>query len=194
MITGNRANSQRWSKELPMALRAGAKTIETGAKYEWGHVGRCNCGHLVQQLTGKNDREIFSSFDGQLCEWTESALRHKEIINQDAIGNNVNQLQSYSSNHNTYTSGSFAVGDEALPSTEAMNDYCGVTMSPLEELYTILSRNGLTVSDIRDIEYLSNETVLRTLPIEYRNLRRNEPEHVAMYMRAMADCIEEQLI
>ena len=30
-------------------------------KYQWGHMGQCNAGHLVQSLTGMSDVEIVES-------------------------------------------------------------------------------------------------------------------------------------
>ena len=59
--------------ELINALREAAKRISDGAKYEWGHMGRCNCGHLVQTLTNMTDYEIAQSVNFQLDEWTEYA-------------------------------------------------------------------------------------------------------------------------
>ena len=41
----------RPSRRLIDALRATARRLEDGARYEWGHMGRCNCGHLAQTLT-----------------------------------------------------------------------------------------------------------------------------------------------
>ena len=30
------------------ALRKTAKKLEKGARYQWGHMGCCNCGNLAQ--------------------------------------------------------------------------------------------------------------------------------------------------
>ncbi len=59
--------------ELIGALRETAKRLDDGAKYEWGHMARCNCGHLVQTLTDMTDYEIAKSVDFQLDEWSEYA-------------------------------------------------------------------------------------------------------------------------
>jgi len=59
--------------ELIGALRATAERLRTGAHYEWGHMGRCNCGHLVQTLTSMSDREIVEAVDFALDEWSEHA-------------------------------------------------------------------------------------------------------------------------
>lgn len=63
----------RATKPLIDALRQSAERIATGNRYEWGHVGRCNCGHLVQSISRKTDTEIMRSFGPQLDEWTEHA-------------------------------------------------------------------------------------------------------------------------
>lgn len=59
--------------DLAKALRETADRLSDGARYEWGHMGRCNCGHLVQTLTDMTDVEIAESVDYQLNEWTEHA-------------------------------------------------------------------------------------------------------------------------
>ena len=63
----------RATKELVKALRASAAGISAGHQYEWGHVGRCNCGHLVQHVSGRTSSEIIKTFGPQLDEWTEHA-------------------------------------------------------------------------------------------------------------------------
>ncbi|MEM9017218.1 MAG: hypothetical protein AAGC68_09390 [Verrucomicrobiota bacterium] len=55
------------------ALREAADRISAGARYEWGHLARCNCGHLVQSLTRMTDVQISQAVDHQLDEWTEHA-------------------------------------------------------------------------------------------------------------------------
>ena len=58
---------------LIKALRDAARRLSNGARYEWGHMARCNCGHLIQCLTGMNDREISRTVNHHLEEWTEHA-------------------------------------------------------------------------------------------------------------------------
>jgi hypothetical protein len=38
--------------ELARALRVTADRLDDGAGYQWGHLGQCNCGHLVQTVCG----------------------------------------------------------------------------------------------------------------------------------------------
>ena len=64
----------RATQPLIQALRTSASNLQQGARYEWGHVGRCNCGHLVQSVSNKSAAEIYHSFDRDLDEWTEHAL------------------------------------------------------------------------------------------------------------------------
>jgi hypothetical protein len=55
------------------ALRTTAGRLTLGARYEWGHMGRCNCGHLVQTVTDMSAREIVEAVDFALDEWSEHA-------------------------------------------------------------------------------------------------------------------------
>lgn len=64
--------------DLICALRETANRLHRGAKYEWGHMARCNCGHLVQTLTDMTAYEIAQSVDFQLDEWSEYAQDYCE--------------------------------------------------------------------------------------------------------------------
>lgn len=56
------------------ALRATSERLEKeDTKYQWGHMGQCNAGHLIQTVTGMNSFEIVQSVDFQLDEWSEYA-------------------------------------------------------------------------------------------------------------------------
>lgn len=45
---------------LPLvdALRRTARKLSSGAPYQWGHMGSCNCGNLAQELTQLSKAEI----------------------------------------------------------------------------------------------------------------------------------------
>lgn len=60
------------------ALRTTAQRLDNGAHYEWGHMGRCNCGHLLQTLTDMTAHEIVQAADYHLGEWTEHAKDYCE--------------------------------------------------------------------------------------------------------------------
>ena len=64
--------------ELVQALRVTAQRLRDGAHYEWGHMGRCNCGHLVQTITAMTSREIAESIDFAMDEWSEHAKDYCE--------------------------------------------------------------------------------------------------------------------
>ena len=40
------------------ALRNTANQLENGNRYEWGHMGSCNCGNLAQTITTFTRAEI----------------------------------------------------------------------------------------------------------------------------------------
>lgn len=69
-------------KRLAKILRLTAARLREGGKYEWGHVGRCNCGHLVQTATDLNERQIYEYFGNKLDEWTEHAEGRCGISNE----------------------------------------------------------------------------------------------------------------
>lgn len=135
--------------ELIDALRVTADRLADGATYEWGHMGRCNCGHLVQTLLDITDQEIAASVDHQLDEWSEHA-----------------------------------------------NDYCEGTGTKVDDLFTQLYRAGLGYRDVIQLENLSNREVLQRIgrasaaenPV---HLRRNHVEDVTLYMRTMADMLQD---
>jgi len=59
--------------ELINALRLTAQRLQAGVPYEWGHMGRCNCGHLLQTVTNLSAGEIVAAADYALDEWSEHA-------------------------------------------------------------------------------------------------------------------------
>ena len=65
-------------RALSELLNETADRLDAGARYEWGHMGRCNCGHLVQTLTQMSDRQIAEAVNHQLDEWTEHAKLYCE--------------------------------------------------------------------------------------------------------------------
>lgn len=78
--------------------------------------------------------------------------------------------------------------------TELAEEYCGVTDAPISLLLKKLQDTGLTPTDIHNLEYLEDRTVLNALPGGFRWLKRNERADVILYFRTYADLLEEQLI
>lgn len=44
--------------QLVTALRTTAARLASGSSYQWGHLGMCNCGHLVQTVTTRAPQQI----------------------------------------------------------------------------------------------------------------------------------------
>ena len=77
--------------------------------------------------------------------------------------------------------------------TELAEDYCGVSKIPVDQLIGHLMEAGLTPTDIHNIEYLEDREILNRLPGGFRWLKRNVREDVIIYLKTMADMLEEQL-
>ena len=45
-------------------------------RYQWGHMGMCNCGHLAQSITGLTHAEIHASALVREGDWEEQANRY----------------------------------------------------------------------------------------------------------------------
>lgn len=129
------------------ALRQTADRLDQGARYEWGHMGRCNCGHLVQTVTNLSDHEIVKSIDFELDEWTEHA-----------------------------------------------KDYCAGTGHKVDDLFATLRNVGFTHQDVIHLENLSDRRVLARLGDGRRHLHRNSVPDVTLYMRTMADLLEDETV
>ena len=78
--------------------------------------------------------------------------------------------------------------------TEMAEEFCPVTNAPLTLVITRLEEIGLTPTDIHNIEYLSDKTVLKYLANGFRWLKRNKREDAVEYFEAFADLLEEKLI
>ena len=77
--------------------------------------------------------------------------------------------------------------------TELAEDYCGVTNTRVDMLISELQNLGLTPTDIHNLEYLQDKSVLEKLPGGFRWLRRNVREDVVVYFQTFADIFEEKL-
>lgn len=64
----------RPTPELITALRTSVERLRAGALYEWGHMGSCNCGHLVQSLTDLSRAEIHQRAMRRAGDWKEQSV------------------------------------------------------------------------------------------------------------------------
>ena len=51
----------KYSSELVRVLEKTAQRLRSDLKYQWGHMGMCNCGHLAQEITGIDKGRIHQS-------------------------------------------------------------------------------------------------------------------------------------
>nr|WP_315156018.1 hypothetical protein [uncultured Flavobacterium sp.] len=56
------------------ALRETATQIATSGRYEWGHMGSCNCGHLAQNITSFTRAEIQQFALQKRGDWSEQVV------------------------------------------------------------------------------------------------------------------------
>ena len=61
--------------ELIQALRKTAQKLANSSSYQWGHMGSCNCGHLVQEVTQLSRAEIHDyAMRTRGGDWSEQAM------------------------------------------------------------------------------------------------------------------------
>ena len=78
--------------------------------------------------------------------------------------------------------------------SEFANDYCLHTNLEVEEILDTLKNQGLTREDMRNLEYLADESILSKLPGGKRYLEKNKREDAILYMRTWADVLEEKQV
>jgi len=59
------------SIEIVQALRNTAARLKESDKYQWGHMGSCNCGFLAQEITHLSREEIHSRAMSKNGDWSE---------------------------------------------------------------------------------------------------------------------------
>ena len=70
------------SPYLINALRKTADRLEAGDSYMWAHMGRCNCGHLAQTLTGLSAESIHKRALQRHGDWTEQSEHFEPYCGQ----------------------------------------------------------------------------------------------------------------
>ena len=78
--------------------------------------------------------------------------------------------------------------------SEQTDAYCPISEQPMDLLITQMTAIGLTTTDLKNLEKLSDVAILRRLPQEFRYLQHNKRDHVVMYLRAWAEMLEEELL
>lgn len=58
------------------ALRKTANQLQNGSRYEWGHMGSCNCGNLAQTVTLFSRAEIQKHALQKRGDWSEQLVEY----------------------------------------------------------------------------------------------------------------------
>jgi len=77
---------------------------------------------------------------------------------------------------------------------EQLNDYCPTSGLPMDDLISEMLMAGLDTGDLKHLEKLSDPKVLRSLPIEQRNLKHNNKPDVMVYLNTWANLLENELL
>ncbi len=77
---------------------------------------------------------------------------------------------------------------------EQTHDFCPVSGLPMDSLIAEIMNAGLSIDDFRHLERLSDEKILRQLPIEKRYLQHNLRNDVVLYLKTWADLLQQQLL
>ena len=78
--------------------------------------------------------------------------------------------------------------------SEQLNDYCPNSGLPMDETISSLISFGFESEDLKNLERLSDQRVLLTLPPTERNLHFNMKDDVTKYLNAWADMLEDMLL
>ncbi len=78
--------------------------------------------------------------------------------------------------------------------TDQVNDYCGMTDMPMDEIISSMMEAGLERQDMIELERLNNSEVRKALGVKGINLKHNIKADVVLYMRAWAAILEEKLV
>jgi hypothetical protein len=77
---------------------------------------------------------------------------------------------------------------------EQLNEYCPTSSLPMDDLISEMLAFGFDVIDLKHLEKLSDQFILRTLPLGKRNLKHNNKHDVVTYIRSWAGQLEQELI
>lgn len=75
---------------------------------------------------------------------------------------------------------------------EQLNDYCPQSGLLMDDLISQLLEAGLDVNDLKNLEKLSDQRILKKLPTSHRTLRHNNRLDVILYMKLWLSFLEEE--
>ncbi len=158
---------------ISLLRQTASRLAKQETKYQWSHFGHCNCGHLVQTLTGMNAHEILEHSSECAGDWGAEAKAAERPVA-----------------HPRPDFGDRPALDEGAWEPENVGA-CVVTGTRLDLLLDRLYAVGLASDDIGHLERLSDPAVRRRLGTNTQEFLHFERDNVIAYMRAWADLLEE---
>jgi hypothetical protein len=165
---------------LISALRQTAQNLENpGVTYKWSHYAHCNCGHLVQTVTGLNPRGIQERALCREGDWAMQARDRSQTFGLPAW-------------HPRPDYGDRPALDEGAWEPENIGS-CRVTGTPLDAVFDELEAIGLDPADIQHLERLSDPKIRKRLGTHSTEFPHHVRENAIAYLRAWAELLEEEL-
>jgi hypothetical protein len=163
---------------LVSALRQTAKNLEKpDVTYRWSSFANCNCGHLIQTVTGMNASEIQSKAMMQEGDWGKQA-------NANVHQPRLSPPQPDFGDRPALDEGAWEPEDVGA---------CQVSGASMDFVFYSLNRMGLKATDIKQLERLSDPEVRRRLGTENVYFPHHVRENVIRYLAEWADMLEEDL-
>jgi hypothetical protein len=86
----------------------------------------------------------------------------------------------------------YAIASREGDWNEMLNEYCGVANAPIDMVISEMLNQGFSVSDLQNLEYLSDPQILKYL--NKTNLNRNNKSDLIEYLDAWVLILEEKFI
>jgi len=162
---------------LIRALRDTATKLEQPeVTYKWSSFSNCNCGHLIQTITGLDATD----------------LQRQAMMHDGDWGKQAHQRNYVSTTPPQPDYGDRPPLDEGAWEPENIGA-CAVTGVSMDFVFYSLEGLGLNAADIEQLERLSDPTIRRRLGAENAHYPHHVRENVIQYLRTWADMLEEQL-
>ena len=78
--------------------------------------------------------------------------------------------------------------------SEQLNDYCPTSGLPMDDLISELIAFGFESDDLKNLEKLSDRTILSHLPFKDRDLKYNSKKDVVKYLNTWATTLEDDFL
>lgn len=167
----------RASLRLIGALReTAARLSRETTVYRWSAFAHCNCGHLVQTITGLPPNAVDDAARGQGRDWGDQARTHARPANLTA-------RPDY---------GDRPALDEGAWEPEGV-ERCAVSARAVSDIISELCDWGLDPEDVDALERLNDPGVRRRLGASTVDFPHHDRSNVIAYLRAWADLLEERL-